>query len=430
MPRLSRVIPLAAALAHGVAAQPDEPTLFLAHYYSLGGTVASYTINPDGTLTLKDNEPAGTWCDALAISPDGGMLAVGNGAGTSDGSSTLDRLFFLSVGADGSMSYVNDIWVPTSPLQLQWFDDDTLILGQSDLSNSMLIVYDVDRENGTVTQTDIEATGGFATSVILNDDRTKLYVNDSLGNVVRRYDVNPDGTLAFEAAVGVPIFPIDLTLSPDGSELYFAGGISSNADKVAGYSVLNEAQFIKPLPNSPYISPGDSPKSVTFNADGSFAYIGHGTDATVRAFAVDDEDGSLTPTGYSFDVGSQGTLGEVAAYADFLFLADDSTVSDGISGVYSFLINDDGSLTQADFKTAATVRPEGDLIVWAPSTAPCAADVNADGAASPADFTAWLTCFNSPKSAPFCANADVNGDGTIDPADFTAWLSAFNAGCE
>ena len=58
----------------------------------------------------------------------------------------------------------------------------------------------------------------------------------------------------------------------------------------------------------------------------------------------------------------------------------------------------------------------------------CPADVNADGGASPADFTAWLNCFSNPGD-PGCERADVNGDGTIDPADFTAWLAAFNVGC-
>jgi len=62
-------------------------------------------------------------------------------------------------------------------------------------------------------------------------------------------------------------------------------------------------------------------------------------------------------------------------------------------------------------------------------TQPCAADVNGDGEASPADFTAWLGCFNDPNSAPYCDNADVNNSGSIEPADFTAWLAAFNAGC-
>ena len=59
----------------------------------------------------------------------------------------------------------------------------------------------------------------------------------------------------------------------------------------------------------------------------------------------------------------------------------------------------------------------------------CPGDVNDDGLVSPADFTAWLSCFMDPTSAPFCPCADVNGDGVIDPADFTAWLAAFAAGC-
>ena len=66
----------------------------------------------------------------------------------------------------------------------------------------------------------------------------------------------------------------------------------------------------------------------------------------------------------------------------------------------------------------------------APAPPPdCPADVNGDGLASPADFTAWLTCFSSPGSQPFCDRADVNADGSIGPADFTAWLAAFNVGC-
>jgi len=61
---------------------------------------------------------------------------------------------------------------------------------------------------------------------------------------------------------------------------------------------------------------------------------------------------------------------------------------------------------------------------------PCPADVNGDGNADPADFTAWLGCFSNPTGQPYCGRADVNNSGTIDPADFTAWLAAFNAGCD
>lgn len=54
---------------------------------------------------------------------------------------------------------------------------------------------------------------------------------------------------------------------------------------------------------------------------------------------------------------------------------------------------------------------------------PCIlADVNMDGAVTPADFTAWIAAFNGgdPK-------ADQNCDGAITPADFTAWIANYNA---
>ncbi|MEO1584658.1 MAG: GC-type dockerin domain-anchored protein [Planctomycetota bacterium] len=54
----------------------------------------------------------------------------------------------------------------------------------------------------------------------------------------------------------------------------------------------------------------------------------------------------------------------------------------------------------------------------------CLADVNMDGVASPADFTAWILAFNTMQP-----RADQNEDGLITPADFTAWVLNFNEGC-
>ena len=46
-----RSLALLAALPFAAAAQPVEPTLFVAHYHGGGATVASFIINADGTLT-------------------------------------------------------------------------------------------------------------------------------------------------------------------------------------------------------------------------------------------------------------------------------------------------------------------------------------------------------------------------------------------
>lgn len=55
---------------------------------------------------------------------------------------------------------------------------------------------------------------------------------------------------------------------------------------------------------------------------------------------------------------------------------------------------------------------------------PCLADVNEDGALTPADFTAWISAYNTGDS-----RADQNEDGLLTPADFTAWIGNYNAGC-
>ncbi len=56
--------------------------------------------------------------------------------------------------------------------------------------------------------------------------------------------------------------------------------------------------------------------------------------------------------------------------------------------------------------------------------AACLADVNGDGALSPADFSAWISAYNlrDPR-------ADQNQDGAFTPADFSAWIANYNAGC-
>jgi len=54
----------------------------------------------------------------------------------------------------------------------------------------------------------------------------------------------------------------------------------------------------------------------------------------------------------------------------------------------------------------------------------CLADTNGDGELSPADFSAWVSAFNT--MSPAC---DQNADSLCNPADFSAWVTSYNAGC-
>ena len=425
---LHRSLAIVAAVPFAAAAQPDEPTLFVAHYYANGATVASFVINADGTLTQADNAPSGTWSDSIAISPDGSTLCVGNPAGTSDGLSAADYAYFFHINADSTLTQLGSVVIPESPLAMTWLDNDTIAILNSDISNSIINTYDVDLEVPTVTLVDTEATGGFATNFANDRSRSVLFTQDSFSNTIFRYAYDDAGNLSASGSVGQGSYALDVTLSADNRFLYSAGGISSDRNKVTGF-LVNEASNPVPLmalPGSPYISAGNSPSNIAIMPGVDYLFVGHGTDATVRGFAIDTEDGSLTATSAFYDVGGQGSIGDMTTYQDLLFVTDDSIDSSGDDrGVLVFQIDAAGNMTQVGPKyDTGTPRPEGNLVVWAPSGPSCLADTNGDGMLSPADFSAWVAAFNA--MAPEC---DQNSDGLCSPADFSAWVANYNAGC-
>jgi len=108
------------------------------------------------------------------------------------------------------------------------------------------------------------------------------------------------------------------------------------------------------------------------------------------------------------------------------------TVVPGTLDFHIKIGDDSGPIPDSGPLEFAMITDLGPNILSSPGTyeLDCPADVNDDGAATPADFTAWLGCFGGPGSAPYCDRADVNKSGSIEPADFTAWLAAFQAGCD
>ncbi len=425
--RTPAALVLAASFTASAVAQPDEPTLFVAHYYALGATVATFIINDDGTLTQADNEPSGVWSDALGISPSGEFLMVGNPAGSDDGMSTQDEVYLFRVNADSTLTQIGSAIVPDSPNAIEWIDNDTVIINDSDLSNSTIYVYDVDTKSGVLTQIDAEPTGGFTVSFAIDREAGTFWANDLFSDTIFRYIIEPDGTLTPAGSMNQSYYPFDLTFSPDKTRMYAAGGISGDREKITGHAVneIKDIVPLTPLPNSPYITAGNSPAHLAMMADGQHLFAGHGTDATVRGFAV-AADGSLTPTNAFYDVGGQGSIGDMAVYQDLLFVVDDQLDSGTDDrGVIVFRIGVDGSMTQVGPKyDTGTPRPEGSAIVWAPDTTDCLADTNGDGSLTPADFTAWINAFNN--QLPAC---DQNADSACTPGDFTAWINNYNAGC-
>jgi hypothetical protein len=204
----------------------------------------------------------------------------------------------------------------------------------------------------------------------------------------------------------------------DGTMLYAAGGISNGRHDVLGLRI-DAAGDLTLHPTSPFFSPGDSPAYLAASKDDRFVFVGHGGDATVHTHRVEEDD-SLTPTGFFFDVGTQGTLGDVEVLRGFLLITDEATFGDTEKGLYSFRINFDGSFTQvAPIYDTGGSRPET-IVVWDPGIP---GDINGDGVVDVLDLLALLAAWGPcPVPPPECA-ADINGDGVVDVLDLLELLA-------
>ncbi|MEC9372728.1 MAG: beta-propeller fold lactonase family protein [Planctomycetota bacterium] len=387
-PRPSRRVALsalcAAAIAAPCAAQSASPTLFVLG--NVSDNVATYIIEDDGTLTFVANANSSDGPQSISLSPSGEFLAVGHGT-TSD---TTEALNIFRVNSDSTLTLAFAGMTPDSPLDLKWLSDRALAVTRTSISSSQnqVIVYEWDDTAPSLTQIDLESTPGFTAHLAVNPERTLLFSSDSSANIIRSFKINEDGTLDPASTIGAsPAIPVDIGVSVDGRYVYVPGGIGGGGNNIAGFEV-DSSGTMTALAGQPFFTPGESPKVAAFTSDGRILIAGHGTDATARTFFI-DENGALAATGFSFDVGTQGTLGDLVALGDLCFITDESTASDGIRGVYSFRINPDGSFTQLDLEDPGLSRPEY-MAVWSPPSIPCPADLDGDGQVGPADLGALL----------------------------------------
>ncbi len=349
-------------LSGSAFAQAINPTMFVTN--NVSDEISVFTIEKDGSLTWQANYPTGDGPISAALSPNGRYLAVGHATS----SSTTEEMRFFEVNSDGSLTALFTSLVPDSPLDVVWIDDDTIAVTDTEIGGTnRVITYDVSIDFNGISMVDEGYTGDFSTELELNPSRTRLYANDSFGDRIYAFSVEPSGELTELIVMSTaPNFAVSLTISHDDSLLYGGGGISGDGNRVLGYEVQGDGNLV-PLPGSPYFSPGESPKNAVFTEDDSMLFVGHGTDATVRAFFV-EADGSLTYTGYMFDVGLQGTLDSIAVMDDLFFVTDESTSLDGLYGVYSFRIDQkSGTLKQIGLFETFGVRPEK-IIPWPGTT--------------------------------------------------------------
>ncbi len=406
---------LLGSAAGSAAAQSALPAVFVAN--NVSDSISSFSLNPDGTLEFVGNATTSDGPQTIDLSPDGRYVVVGHGTAND----VEEVLTIFAVGGDASLTEEISIMVPDSPLDAVWLSDAFLAVTETNVGPPNFVhVYRFNPAVPALSLIDTEATGSFNSALLRHPDGTALYAQDSFTNLVLWFGVAPDGALSPGGTLPTgATFPLELAAVPDASFLYAAGGISNGGHFVLGFSVAGDGGLAA-LPGSPYFSPGQSPAHVAAGTD--WLFVGHGTDATVHSLAIGPT-GALAATGFSFDVGLQGTIGDVLVLGEFLLVTDESTAIDGISGIYSFLIGPDGSLSPAGpIEPAQGVRPES-MAGWIPpSSVP--GDLDGDGEVGVTDLLivlgAWGPCAD--PCPPSC-QADTDRDCAVGVTDLLLVLA-------
>lgn len=429
------VATIAMGLTTAATSQSLQPAVFVSNNGNLEGSVTSYVIESDGSVTWQDkvvtgetdstsNPVPGTNCYAISITPNGRFLAVSH----TTSFDVVEQITILEIAADATLSIYAVFQTPDSPLDLLWIDDEHLAVTQTDISGPNYVhTYHFDADGPTLTHLDQASTGSFTTALALHPDGEYLFANNSGGAYsVTSFRIEADRTLtSLGAAFTSPTYPLGIGISPDGRKIYGGGGISNGGDKIVGLDVDQKTGAVSLMDGQPFTSPGASPKVVVVSPDSTLAFVGHGTDATVRVMSIDTESGALSNTGNMFDVGFQGSLGDIAVMDDLMFVTDNWTVIDGVQGLYSFTVSADGSLTQnGSIIDSQGVAPTF-LAAWKPEADAIPGDLDGSGVVDGTDLAMLLGAWGACADCDTCP-ADLTGDCTVDGADLAILLGNWN----
>ena len=432
------LVPVAIALAFMASAaygQADTAAAFVANNGNLEGSVSSFTFNPDGSPNFvqkvitgerdstSDYEP-GCNTYTISITPDGRFLATGH-ASSDD---PFQQITVIEIHADATMTIVGEFPTPDTPLDVEWLDNRYLAALRTEYGTpNDVLVYDFDREAYTLTETDRGATNRFSSSLALHPSGQYLYVGDTYSpNGIYVFQVNGDGTLTtLDTTPTGSTYPLGVGVAPNGSFLYAEGGISNGGHAVLGYGIATNGT-LNGLAGMPFYSPGSSPKDCAFSVDSSILFLGHGSDATVRSFLIDAETGVPTSTGYSFDVGIQGELGDLAVLDDYLLITDNYYDQ---RGLYSFDIHPNGSFTiNGTIVDTQGIGPR-EIATWSPPP-PCPGDIDHDGDIDLADLAALLSSYDlCIGDAGYLPDADLDGNDCVTLSDMAALLAVYGQTC-
>ena len=287
-----------------IVRHPSKPILYAILRTEGLGSIASYRIAPDGSLTLESelgDRPHGA--SHINISDDGRFLAVAYFRTGITGLYRLDdegriTADFAEAQHKGKGPVADKQWAPHP--HYAGFSSDTRFLYVPDLGTDHIWVYRVQAEQPMLqlVQKAAAPPGSGPRHMVIHPVLDMVYVSDELPARVSRYALNREtGELRYldsmppapEAAGEVEHTVSDIRLHPSGRFLYL---VNRGFDRVSVFSVDQENGELTPVEREPVR--GSISRNMAFTHNGQWALVAGQLSNTLAVFKVDTASGELT----------------------------------------------------------------------------------------------------------------------------------------
>ena len=163
-------------------------------------------------------------------------------------------------------------------------------------------------------------------------------------NYVVVYIINKNGSLTFLQAIPAD-GPYAVAVHPSGQFVYFTNELT---DTISMYKV-NENGTLSAI-GSGSANTGDLPRGISISPSGKYLYVVNFWDNDIFRFVIND-DGSLSNSAIVFTAPSTPYPNSIAFHANSQYSYITVTDTSSNSQVYSFKIENDGTLSQIDYLT-------------------------------------------------------------------------------